>query len=236
MVHFLYIHMWLNTATLIKKTPLTSDVFQLEYSLNEPKKAIPWQFITFLLPKIWGRAYSLAWVNDGDITLIVKRWDVDAWWRWGSMMLCDAELWDTFSCVGPAGTFTLTDNDKARCFIATGTWLPPLYYQINHALARWDTAKHHLVFWVRHDRDVFYTQHLISLTKQYPNFSFDIFLSQATHSQYTTWYVTEYLNAETTQLFHEYYICGSPSMIESAQNILHQHNVDTSSIFVEAYD
>ncbi len=69
--------MGLLQATLVRKDLLTTDVFELEYQLSEKKEFIPGQFITFILPGIGGRAYSILEQNNESIILVIKRWSLE---------------------------------------------------------------------------------------------------------------------------------------------------------------
>jgi len=53
--------MQISNFTLIKKTSLTSDIFELDFKSDIKSDSKAWQFITFLLPltKFW-RAYCQA--------------------------------------------------------------------------------------------------------------------------------------------------------------------------------
>jgi hypothetical protein len=54
---------------------------------------IPWQFITFILPKIWWRAYSILKLKWKEITLIIKKRELDEWGRWWSKYICEKDIW-----------------------------------------------------------------------------------------------------------------------------------------------
>ncbi len=67
--------MALQIATLTEKIQLTHDVYELVYESDTPIEMQPGQFITFLLPEIGGRAYSILALDDKThIRLIIKRW------------------------------------------------------------------------------------------------------------------------------------------------------------------
>jgi len=234
--YFTYLYcMPLAQSTLIKKIELTSDVFELHYKSHEIKNMIPWQFITFILPGIWGRAYSILELDDTLIKLIIKRWSSEMWGRWGSMFLCDAHIWDTFNYVGPNGHFTLTSWDVSRCFLGTGTWFVPLYNQILWSLSRWDSSKISFAFWVRTEQDLFYTQELENLSLQYSNFTYYLYLSKESSEDIKKWYVTDFITEENSKTFKEFYICWAPAMIESSQEKLETLWVAEKQIYFEKY-
>ncbi len=67
----------------------------------------PGQFVTFLIDKIWGRAYSILKLDWKKITLIIKKRESEEWGRWGSKIICDLNVWESLKWVWPAGHFLL---------------------------------------------------------------------------------------------------------------------------------
>lgn len=227
--------MWMMQATLIEKKELTHDVYELHYKLSEKKEMLPGQFITFILPWIWWRSYSILELKKDVATLIIKKWPEPDGGRWGSIALCDANTWDEFKCVGPAGHFILTWENTSRCFIGTGTWFVPLYNQILWLIDRWDPSQIHFVFWVRTSKDLFYKKELEELSTQNGNFSYSLYLSRETEDGIHKGYVTDFLSQENVTTFEEYYLCWAPAMIESCQNILNDLGVKEEKVFFEKY-
>jgi ferredoxin-NADP reductase len=128
--------MWMMQVILLEKRSLTDDVFELHYKLPESKEMLPGQFITFILPWIWGRSYSILELRGDIAVLIIKKWGKEDWGRGWSIAFCDAKVWDEFKAVWPAGHFTLQENTKNKLFLWTGTWLVPLYNQIIEGLKK----------------------------------------------------------------------------------------------------
>ncbi len=227
----------MKTTKLIAKKALTHDVFELVYeSQLDMSNIVSWQFITFLLPEIGGRAYSVANVVDEKIILLIKRVSQEHEWRWWSMMLCDAEIGTEFNSVGPVGKFVLQDTTKSKCFLWTGTGLAPLYHQVLHSVEKWCDLK--MIFWVRKYEDVFYEEELLDLKQKYSNFDFEIYLSRETElkaSHFKSWYVTEFLNSNSIQNYQEYYLCGAPVVVESCEQKLSDLWVSGDMVFEEKY-
>lgn len=230
------IYMSMMVATLREKINLTHDVFKLTYELTDSRRMKPGQFITLILPEIWGRSYSILELNDKIAVLIVKRWSIEEWGRGGSIMLCDAEIWTDFKCVGPAGHFVLTEGDKPRLFIGTGTGFVPLYNQIIWALERWDTKPVSLVFGVRTMSDNFYSSELMQLKQKHPNFMYSRYLSRQDAIGFLRGYVTNFLNENVVKNFEEFYLCWAPEMIESTIAKLKEFWVHDDHIFFESYN
>jgi NAD(P)H-flavin reductase len=70
--------MALTEIQLTKKIPLTKDVFELHYDMGKDVQMLPGQFVTFILPQIGGRSYSILEIlNNRIIILIIKKWDME---------------------------------------------------------------------------------------------------------------------------------------------------------------
>ena len=74
--------------TLIKKISLTNDVYELHYKIEKSFKILSGQFMTFLIPDIWARAYSILEIKWHIVKLIIKKVCIKYWWRGGSIKWC----------------------------------------------------------------------------------------------------------------------------------------------------
>jgi NAD(P)H-flavin reductase len=187
------------------------------------------------LPKIWGRAYSILEQIWDKTILIIKRVKTENWWRWGSISLCDAQVWDKFNWVGPAGHFVLKEEDNNKLFLWTGTGLVPLYNQIVAWLERWDKSEYTLLFWIRKQEDIFYWENFEKLSKKYPNFKYIIYLSREEVEWTTKWYITDFLNKQNLQNINETYICWAPAMVDSSIEKLEKNWINKEDIYFEKY-
>lgn len=229
--------MWMMQIVLEKKIPLTQDVFELHYKLPEVKTMLPWQFITFILPEIGGRSYSILEIKEDIAILIIKKWENKDGGRWWSLALCEANIWDEFKAVWPAGHFVLQENNTNKLFLWTGTWLVPLYNQILEWLKKNSGEKYQLVFGVRYMSDMFYTEKFEQLKKQYPeNFYYHLVVSRDEENWIIKkWYVTDFLSKGVVKQYEEYYICGAPEMIAWCQEKLLELWVLEEQVYFEKY-
>ncbi len=229
--------MWMMQVTLIEKKALTANVFELHYQLPEAKTMLPGQFMTFILASIGGRSYSILEMQEDRAILVIKKWEIAEGGRGGSIMLCDAEIGDTFKAVWPAGHFVLKENTDNKLFLGTGTGLVPLYNQILEGLKRETGEQYYLVFGVRTHGDILYQERFEALKKHFPNrFNYQLFVSrEAGKWNIQQWYVTDVLSKELMQKFQEYYICGAPAMVESCQTKLWELGGDNEKIYFEKY-
>lgn len=231
---------------LIEKINLTKNVFEMVFEWEKELEMKPGQFITFLLDKIWGRAYSILKLEWKKVILIIKKRELNEWGRWGSKMICELNIWDELKWVGPAGHFLLKENTKNKLFVWTGTWLVPLYNMIVWELKKNNNSKIHFTFWVREEKDIFYINQLKKLKSENSNFSYDIYISRVkdlhdfklendNHSVHS-WYTTNFITKSNISDFWEVYICWAPTMIESTVEKLEKLGFKNGeNIFFEKY-
>lgn len=231
---------------LISKKNLTQNVLKMVFKAEKKIEMRPWQFITFLIDKIWGRAYSILKLKWKKITLIIKKRELSEWWRWWSKLICELNIWDSLKWIWPAWHFLLRTNNHNKLFIWTWTWLVPLYNMIKYELKNNSNTKVTFIFWVRLQEDIFYLDKLNILKSKNPNFDFRIYISrvkdlyifntQHEWSVINSWYTTNYLTNEHLLDFNEVYICWAPTMIESTIEKLEKlHFKDWENIFHEKY-
>ncbi|MDP2091346.1 MAG: FAD-dependent oxidoreductase [Candidatus Gracilibacteria bacterium] len=220
---------------LIKKINLTDNVYELTFKGENELDMKPGQFVTFLLDKIGGRAYSVLEKDGRNIVLLIKKWELDEGGRGGSKYICEQEIGTNLRGVGPAGHFVLKENSNNKLFIGTGTGLVPLYNQIIGAIDKELDTRLKLIFGLREIKDIFYTTELNNLKKDNSNFDYEIYLSRAESEGTKKGYVTDYLNKEIVEIYKEFYICGMPSMIDSTIEKLISLGVDETNIYFEKY-
>jgi NAD(P)H-flavin reductase len=227
--------MSLNSYELIKKNKLTSDVYELTFQSKEQFDFKPGQFITFILPNIWWRAYSILKTQWEKIILIIKSRPTNNWGRWWSEYICNREIWEELKWTNPAGKFLLQNNNKNKLFIWTWTWFVPLYNQIIHALENKQSWKLELLFWARKLSDLFYITQLENIKNNNSNFDYKVYLSREENTTHNIGYVTDYLTKENINKYEEFYICWIPALIDSSVNILEMNNINSENILTEKY-
>ena len=231
---------------LIEKKNLTHDVLEMIFEWEKELEMKPWQFVTFLLPEIGWRAYSILKQNWNKTILIIKKRELENWGRWGSKFICELNIWDELKGVWPAGHFWLKENTKNKLFIGTGTWLVPLYNMITAELEKKSKNKIYLTFWIRKEEDIFYIEQLENIKKEYTNFDYEIYISrvkdlhkfklQNPNININSWYTTNYLTKSNISKFKEFYICWAPQMIESTvEKLENLWFIVNENIFYEKY-
>ena len=218
---------------IIEKKNLTHDIFEITFQWEKELTIKPGQFITFLLDKIGGRAYSILEQKWDKTVLIIKKRETENGWRWGSKYICEREIWEELKAVGPAGHFVLQENNLNKLFLWTGTWFVPLYNQILWNIEKNTDNKIKLIFWVRTKKDLFYISELENLKKENSNFDFEIYLSAEKTEEYKKWYITDFLTKQNLEDFQEFYICWAPAMIDSSNEILKK--IWKENVYFEKY-
>lgn len=219
------------TVILIGKTQLTHDVFELTYSLPENPSIEPGQYMMFQLEPGLNRAYSIAAFSETECTLIVKRMEEGK----GSPRICDANIGDTFQVMIPLGHFVLKNTPVSKCFIGTGTGFAPLFAQIKATAQGKITSSVGFIFWVRSKEDLFYEETIQQFASEFSNFEYVHFLSRDEVEWYQKWYVTDWITAQNTAKYNEFYICGSPVMVKDARAKLEWLGIPKEAIFFEQF-
>jgi ferredoxin-NADP reductase len=223
--------MQLSTLRILERKWLTEDVFELIVAPSSPLSASPGQFSMFVLPSGLRRSYSISWTTDDRVSYIIKRLEGGK----GSTELSELPIGSEFSTMPPLGHFVLSDGDRSRCFIGTGTGFAPLYCQARAMLERGDSRPALLVFGVRSAADVFYREELDRLANAHPNFRVRYFLSREEAPGYERGYVTETIGPELAGEYEEFYLCGSPAMVKDARAALEGNGVEKDRIRFEQY-
>ncbi|MFO0763601.1 MAG: FAD-dependent oxidoreductase [Candidatus Gracilibacteria bacterium] len=220
---------------LIRKTQLTHDVFELVFSgpvWDVPKAG---QYIIFvLLQTKLRRSYSLASYQNGEYTCIIKRLEDG---QGGSKEICDLPLESCVPTIGPIGHFTLSEGDKTRAYIGTGTGFAPVYFQARSSVERGDRSKQIFVYGVRSEQDQFYLDQIAHLSEVSSQFSSCFYLSRPkiVGSSVHTGYVTDWITGENISGIEEFYLCGSPAMVKDARARLEELGVPKECVKFEQF-
>ncbi len=224
--------MWFSNFKLTKKEKITKDVFELVFESEVDFEITPGQFITFMLPKskLW-RSYSVLNKDINWVSFLIKRLEDGRWW---SKEICDLNEWEVIKWIWPAWKFVDSKKDVNKLYIATWTWVVPLFFMIWDLLKKWFKKNIKLVLWNRTLNDLYYIDKLKDFKKEYKNFDFEIFLSREDNTIYNFWYVKDYVKDNCLN-YDEFYICWNPNMIDEVIEILVNSNISKENIFEEKY-
>jgi ferredoxin-NADP reductase len=228
------------TTTCLGKKLIAESVY--EFRLEKPSgfTFTPGQYVLFHVPllenpaDVQTRAFSLASTpDDPDLLFVAKLIPGGRASRWIEEKL-ESGLAATF--VGPFGKFVLDQaSAKERIFVATGTGIAPFRSMILGA----PQAMIDLVFGVKNEQQLFWTEQLAEWSRRYPHFHHHIVLSAPSPSWtgHRGW-VQEATPLIVKQDFSRksLYVCGNPQMtLDLKKKALGEWGMEKADVHVEGY-
>jgi Na+-transporting NADH:ubiquinone oxidoreductase subunit F len=135
---------------------------------------------------------------------------------------------------GPYGEFFIRETNREMVYIGGGAGMAPLRSHIFHLFHTLKTNRK-VTYWygARSKREIFYEQDFRQIEKRFPNFKFNIALSEPLAEdnwQGPTGFIhqvlyEEYLNKHEAPEDVEYYLCGPPMMNDAVQKMLYDLGV-----------
>ena len=149
---------------------------------------------------------------------------------------------DKATISGPYGEFFIKDSDAEMVYIGGGAGMAPLRSHIFELFKRQKTSRK-VSYWYggRSLRELFYIDHFRDIEKDFPNFTFNIALSDPLPEDNWDGYqgfihqvlLDNYLSKHPAPEDIEYYICGPPMMNQAVFQMLDDLGVEPENI---AYD
>ena len=143
---------------------------------------------------------------------------------------------------GPYGEFFIKDTEREMVYIGGGAGMAPMRSHLFHLFQTLKTGRK-VSFWygARSVREMFYDEHFKEIEKKFPNFSYNVALSEPMEEDNWSGYTgfihqvlhDEYLKNHEDPTEIEYYMCGPPPMINACDGMLDNLGVDKEMI---AYD
>ena len=140
---------------------------------------------------------------------------------------------------GPYGEFHIKDTDREIMFIGGGAGMAPMRSHIFHLFKTLKTARK-VSFWygARSRREFFYESDFKQIEAEFPNFSFNIALSEPKPEDNWDGYVgfihkvieDNYLKNHQEPEEIEYYLCGPPMMTAAVTKMLDDYGVPPEMI------
>lgn len=140
---------------------------------------------------------------------------------------------------GPYGEFHINKTDREMVYIGGGAGMAPLRSQMFHLLKTLKSGRR-ISYWygARSMREVFYWDEFEALTKQFPNFSVHLALSDALpEDNWTgpTGFIhnvlhDNYLKDHEAPEDCEFYICGPPMMFKAVRGMLSNLGVPEENV------
>jgi Na+-transporting NADH:ubiquinone oxidoreductase subunit F len=140
---------------------------------------------------------------------------------------------------GPYGDFHIKDTEKEMIYIGGGAGMAPLRSHIFHLLKTLKSGRN-ISYWygARSLREVFYEDDFRALEKKFPNFKFNLALSEALPEDNWTGYtgfihqglLDNYLGRHEEPEEIEYYLCGPPMMNSAVLKMLDDLGIPNEAI------
>ena len=149
---------------------------------------------------------------------------------------------DKVTISGPYGEFFIKETDREMVYIGGGAGMAPMRSHLFHLFQTLKTGRK-VSFWygARSLREMFYDDHFKDLADQFPNFNYQVALSDAMEEDNwkgSTGFIhqvlhDEYLSKHEDPTEVEYYMCGPPPMVSAVEGMLDSLGVEPEMI---AYD
>jgi Na+-transporting NADH:ubiquinone oxidoreductase subunit F len=228
-------------GTIVDHTILSPSYHWVTINLDNPHELEfkSGQFILLSLPNSpVKKAYSIpsSPANKSQINLLV---DISPHGR-GTSYIASFKPGDTCTFVAPAGQFYLMDNpeEEKLCFIATGSGLSAVRSMILWLLQTQHDQRQMSLHWgMRHVEDTFWVEDFRMLEKEFPNFHFDLVLSQPPEGwPLCKGHVNDCIAAHYDSLEKTgFYICGSVRMVTDMTALLESKHVKPECIHHERF-
>lgn len=203
--------------------------------------------------KMWGlacksdeetsRAYSMAnYPAEGDIVMLNVRiatppfdrstgdWQAGIKPGIGSSYIFNLKPGDKVTVSGPYGDFHILDTKSEMLYIGGGAGMAPLRSHLLHLFHTLKTTDRKISYWygARSKSEIFYEEDFRQIEKEYPNFTFNIALSEPRPEDNWTGYVgfihqvihDNYLKDHDAPEDIEYYMCGPGPMANAVKVML----------------
>lgn len=209
---------------IITKEFLTEDVIELRLMFEKEINYISGQYqnLTFKDDN-WefSRSYSIASKVWRKFTFLIK---LKPNWR-ASEILRVLKFWDKIKVWNISWAFKLRNTSKKKIFIATWTWLAPIYSMLTNTF---EEVEKEIYFWVAMRRDVFYEEKL----KKIPNLKVNIYLSK----EEARWYNYGRVNLDEINVDEntEVYICWNPIMVNEKSEYF-EKKIWKENVFYEKF-
>ena len=202
------------------------------------------------------RAYSMAnHPAEGDIVMLNVRIATPPWDKKRNAFMnvnpgvCSSYIFsrkpgDKVMVSGPYGEFFIKDTDNEMMFIGGGAGMAPMR---SHIFDQFKTkrTKRKATFWYggRSKKELFYVEQFREIEKEFPNFRFEVALSEPLPEDHWTGHVgfihqviyDNYLKDHPEPEEIEYYLCGPPMMIDAVKKMLDDLGVPEENVMFDDF-
>ncbi len=156
-----------------------------------------------------------------------------------SSYIFDLKPGDTVTISGPYGEFFIKETEAEMVYIGGGAGMAPLRSHTFELFKNLKTNRK-VSYWygARSLREMFYTEEFEAIAEEFPNFSWNVALSEPQPEDNWTGYVgfihqvlyDNYLKDHPAPEDCEYYICGPPMMLQAVLKTLDDLGVEPENI------
>ena len=192
------------------------------------------------------RAYSMAnHPAEGNIVMLnvriahppPQKWDAPP--GIASSFIFNLKPGDKVNISGPYGDFFIKDTEREMVYIGGGAGMAPLRSHLFHLFHTLKTGRK-VSYWygARSKREMFYDDHFKAIEKKFPNFSYNVALSDPMKEDNWNGYtgfihqvvLENYLSKHEDPTEIEYYMCGPPMMNSAVSTMLYDLGVEDDMI------
>ena len=192
------------------------------------------------------RAYSMAnHPAEGNIVMLnvriahppPRQWDAPP--GIASSYIFNLKSGDKVTISGPYGEFFIKDTDREMVYVGGGAGMAPLRSHLFHLFHTLKTGRK-VSYWygARSKREMFYDDHFRTIEEKFPNFSYNVALSDPMKEDNWNGYtgfihqvvLDNYLSKHDDPTEIEYYMCGPPMMNKAVTGMLHDLGVEDEMI------
>jgi acetyl coenzyme A synthetase (ADP forming)-like protein len=220
----------------IEATNLAGNYHYFVFESEAPMNFTPGQYVSIKVATTRINSYSLA-THDGEnkFGLLIDTSPGGP----GSKYFDNLKVGDNISFLGPFGNFVYKDDDsKHILFLATGSGLAPLRCMIDNLLnVQNSQIPITLYLGLRHNSDVFWEEYFKTLSDKYPNFHYNLVVSQPDENwQGKTGHITEHVANDFPDAGEiSVYLCGNKMMIDEVTKILQEKGAKNDRIYKEKF-
>ena len=207
-------------------------------------------------PEYTFRAYSMAnHPAEGNIVMLNIRIATPPWDRAkGAFMnvnpgVCSSYIFsrkpgDKVTVSGPYGEFFIKETDNEIIFVGGGAGMAPMRSHIFDLFQTKRTTRK-VSFWygARSLREVFYVDEFEAIEKEFPNFKFNLALSEPKPEDNWTGYTgfihqvlyDNYISKHDSPEDIEYYLCGPPMMNSAVTKMLDDQGVPAENVMYDDF-
>lgn len=228
-----------NVERILEKTKVAENTYLIKYSIGSDFSFIPGQYVGIQVSPVHRRAYSVFKLETDSVWFLIDTKPGGIASKYFERVQVGAEN----LILGPYGRFNLKQTKNKKIFISTGTGMAPFYPMVEDIKTKdeYYAVESEFLFGCRYFADEisyeFFNKYISKDFKYIQCITQETELddSKFPNTEFFSGRVTKYLenNYEKYSKNDEFYICGSPQMVEDVKIFLMLKGF--SNVFGEKY-